>query len=308
MVSRINPLHVAVSQPAQNLDSEGRPIAVAKELGSPQGQFVRDAALELRLLCEYFDRNLLHRAGMAPQESRRVALMTTDLHTPSKAYFQKTSSELRGLVEFPKATALDFAKFLATPAIIKGVSAHSDPSRSVLLKGYDAAALDAFTGGHYWNWRESKNEFAPTYNDPRVRNAVHFALLRTLWRNGKLAGAGSCFYIHGGCEVNTPPGAARHAYHDPAYADHTQIAECFMYYGNGLALLGRSKVFYDIPLGFEDSFTTEKGVFGDVLRGYFDIESQNARLGKSVASRNRTYFWSILGDWTLRLSYAKAQP
>lgn len=308
MVSRINPLHVAVTLPARCLDPEGRPIAVAKEHGNPNQQFVRDEALELRLLCEYFDRNLAHRAGQAPQESHRVALMTTDLQTPSKAYFQKTSKELGGLIEFPKSTALDFARFMTTPAIIKGVSAHSDPSRSVLMKGYDAAALDALCGGHYWNWREKENEFAPTYNDPRVRNAAHFALLRTLWENDKLAGAGSCFYIHGGCEVNSPSGAARHAYHDPAYSDHTQIAECFMYYGNGLALLGRSKVFYDIPSGFENSFTTQKGNFGDVLRGYFDIESQNARLAKSVASRNRAYFWSILGDWTLRLNHSLKRP
>lgn len=86
-------------------------------------------------------------------------------------------------------------------------------------------------------------------------------------------------------------------------SDHTQMAECLMYYGNGLGRIGRAKVYFDIPTGFGEVFTPSKGTFGDVLNEYFRIESENAKLSRSVASRNRAYFWSILGDWTLRMQY-----
>ena len=56
MVSRINPVHIAVTQPVGNLDENGTPQAVPKSGGSPNDQFLRDAQLERRLLIEFFDR------------------------------------------------------------------------------------------------------------------------------------------------------------------------------------------------------------------------------------------------------------
>ncbi|MFO0944201.1 MAG: hypothetical protein U0930_26120 [Pirellulales bacterium] len=304
MVSRINPLHVAVQQAASNLDSEGKPKSVSKDAGSPMNQFHRDPALELRLLKEYLIRNISHRQGQTSNEANRVALLTTDLHTPSKSYFSSTVAQLgRDLLAFPNATAVDCAKFLTTPAIVKGISAHSNPATSVLMKGYKQADLDAITGGSYWHWKESGDSHIPTYNDKSVRDSIHFGLLRTMWENGKLVNTGPTFFVHGGCEAMCPIGADRFPYNSMGYSDHTQIAECLMYYGNGIALIGRAKVYFDIPTGFGEVFTPDCGNFGDVLKEYYRNESSNSSLAKSVASRNRAYFWSILGDWTLRMKY-----
>ncbi len=309
VVSRINPLHVAVQQAPENLDPQGKPTSVPKAKGSPAKDFVRRPEFELRLLKDYFARNLAHRKGETASKSQRVALMTTDLETPSPGYFRKTAKQFAQPTEiFAHATALQFAKFIATPAIVKGVSAHSDPNHSVLLPGYEQAKLDAVTGGSYWHWKEQAGKFVPTYDDNAVRNAACFALLRTMWENGKLADTGPAFYVHGGCEAMCPTGGDKHPYNSPAYSRHTQIAECLMFYANGLALIGRAKVYFDIPTGFGDVFTPEQGCMGDVLREYFRRESQDRSLATSVASRNRTYFWSILGDWTLRMKYNPSAP
>ena len=302
-VSRINPLHVAVSQPAQNLDQQGRPKPVPRSGNSPNSMFQRDPALERRLLLEYLDRNLAHRRGLSPPGARRVAVVTANLQAPSKAYFDGVAKNLLPTVEFAKANVVDFVRFLKTPAIIKGISAHSNASVSLLDEGYQSSDLDAETGGGYWFWKPVADRYCPSYDAAPVRDRVHFSLLRTLWENKKLSDAGSAFYVNGGCEVMSPMGAARFPYSSPSYAAHTQIAESLLFYANGLALIGRAKVFYDMPRDFDQSFNVNQGVFGDILNNYFSAEAHDSRVGQDVAGRNRAYFWSIIGDWTLRLDY-----
>jgi hypothetical protein len=304
IVSRINPCHISVNQPQSNLDPHGKPVAVPKSAGSPNRQFVRSPQLEMRLLVEYLQRNIAHRQGRVPKEAMQVATMWTDLQTPSKHYFAKTAEDLGGIKSFPKANAVDFARFVKTPAILKGVSAHSNATCSVLMGGYKQSDLVEETGGNFWFWKRDGEQYVPTYDDPSVRDRVHFALLRTLWENKKLPSNAGCFYIHGGCEAISPLNAATHPYNSPHYGGHGQIAESLLFYGNGLALIGRSKVYFDIPRGFDNAFGVDHGCFGDILTTYFDVEANDKSLSDSVASRNRTYFWSILGDWTLKLKYA----
>ena len=306
MVSRINPLHVAVVQPEKNLDSDGKPKTTPKSDGSPNRQFSRDAAFERRLLIEYLQRNINHRSANHPPEAMKVASMWTDLQTPSKRYLGNIAKQLGGIDTFPKANAVDFARFMKNPALVKGVSAHSNPICSVLMGGYSQAELLKQTGGNYWFWQAEKDQYVPSYKHSSVRDRVHFALLRTLYENGQLPENTGTFYIHGGCEAISPQNAAKHPYNSPNYGGHGQIAESLMYYGNGLALIGRAKVYFDIPRGFDNAFGIDHGNFGDILKTYFEVEANDKGLANSVASRNRTYFWSILGDWTLRLNYEKA--
>jgi len=76
----------------------------------------------------------------------------------------------------------------------------------------------------------------------------------------------------------------------------TAQGKSLLFYGNGLALIGRSKVFYDIPRGFDESFAVDRGRFGDILVKYFEIEAADEKVGRDVAGRNRCYFWSIIGE------------
>jgi len=303
MVSRINPRHVGVIQPKNSLDQEGKPKALPLSAGSPNRKFKRDAAFERKLVIEYLERNIAHRNGETISDQNQVASLWTDLQTPSKKYFARVSRELNGTKSFGKANAVDFVRFMKTPAIVKGVSAHSNPGCSVLIGGYKKEDLANESGGNYWFWMKSKDQYVPSYNHGSVKNRVHFALLRTLWENKVLDVAGSSFYVHGGCEAVSPYGASKYPFNSTKYGGHNQIAECLLFYGNGLGLIGRSKVYFDIPRGFDSAFGVDRGNFGDILIEYFRVEANDAKLARSVASRNRTYFWNILGDWTLKLNY-----
>ena len=76
-----------------------------------------------------------------------------------------------------------------------------------------------------------------------------------------------------------------------------------MFFGGGLALVGRAKVFYDEPLGFSQVLATG-GTIGGAWAQYFQIESNASTWSKAGGDigRKRSYFWSVLGDCTLRLN------
>jgi len=79
-------------------------------------------------------------------------------------------------------------------------------------------------------------------------------------------------------------------------------AEALLFYADGLALLGRAKVFYDEPRGFAETLGAGRS-FGDAWRRYFELESAAGswhEVGDDIG-RKRAYFWSVIGDWTLTL-------
>ncbi|MFT5690343.1 MAG: hypothetical protein ACI8PQ_003198 [Planctomycetota bacterium] len=67
-----------------------------------------------------------------------------------------------------------------------------------------------------------------------------------------------------------------------------------------------------LPRGFAEALAEALGAgetFGKAWSRYFEIESQAASWGKAGGDigRKRSYFWSVLGDWTLRLSMGQPQ-
>ncbi|MCA8950650.1 MAG: hypothetical protein KDE27_14200, partial [Planctomycetes bacterium] len=110
------------------------------------------------------------------------------------------------------------------------------------------------------------------------------------------------FWVHTGCHGISPPGALSRAYDDPAYG-RRQGAEALLFFANGLALVGRAKVFYDEPRGFAAALGAG-ATFGAAWARYFEIESEAPSWGAvgGDIGRKRSYFWSVLGDWTLKLS------
>jgi hypothetical protein len=59
-------------------------------------------------------------------------------------------------------------------------------------------------------------------------------------------------------------------------------------------------VFYDEPRDFWKTMGAG-GTWGDAWKTYFEVESKDAQLAKDGIGRKRAYFWSLLGDFTLRL-------
>jgi len=76
--------------------------------------------------------------------------------------------------------------------------------------------------------------------------------------------------VHTGCEALSPPGARSVGYAEPR----------------------------DFSAALAEGAT-----FGDAWRRYFEVESRAtswSHVGGDIG-RKRAYFWSVLGDWTLRL-------
>jgi hypothetical protein len=112
-------------------------------------------------------------------------------------------------------------------------------------------------------------------------------------------------WLYTSCEGTKVAGAETLPYNHPDYG-HWQGAECFLFHISGLALIGRSKVFYDEPREMW-SVLGEGGTMGDVWRHYFEVEADDAGLfTDNDIGRKRAYFWNILGDPTVRVAEAES--
>ena len=310
LVSRLNAKCVAYSPRAGIrgasgeglLDENGIPQRVQfKDRDSvPQNAYGFDAALERQLLVEYFARNHRYRLGEYSEQDRPAAV--------SHGLWNGMREVRRGMREWrdagdastvvADANLAQYAEWLRQPAVFRDVRAHSFPWGTQFGR-CDAASLEA-VAGPAWCWRASRNALVPTLSSYARRGNADFYLYRTLWGNGRMPDT-ACLYFHTGCDSISPGFAEQRAYNSSGYG-RLQGAESLLFYANGLALVGRAKTFYDWPRGFHSALSRGE-TFGEAWRGYFTAESR-ARSAREVGGdigRKRAYFWSVLGDWTLRL-------
>jgi hypothetical protein len=224
---------------------------------------------ERRLLFEYFERNHGYRTGALDVPFQPASLS----HGLRSGYrvLQRASDEWSGPPEpgldvKGKPHFIEAYKWLTRPAVLRTIRAHSNRTGSAFEYGW------VTRGG-----------------------------LRRRWLMRPPGEHGASFYIHTGCEAISPAGAEKRPYSDPRYGRDNSAA-ALLFYADGLALVGRAKVFYDEPRGF--CAALRKGeTFGAAWARYFEIESRAESWGKvgGDIGRKRSYFWSVLGDWTLRL-------
>lgn len=292
------------------LDAEGQPRALRFDAAAPSWKddlFAPDARLELELLRAALDRNHAWRTGAADVTWRATSL-AHDLgsgygHAQTAganwAPSDRARADVKGTPRLDEAVA-----WLAYPAALRSIHVHCDPFVNAFDKP-NAARLDERLGGPAWTWTPGKNAAGDATLEPSVRAAtkagrLDWFLLQTLWRNGAL-GAAPAFYHHIGCEVISPAGARTLAFDHVDYG-RRQIGEALLFFANGVALVGRAKVFYDTPRGFMDELS-EGGTFGAAWQRYFDVEAaatRSSQVGGDIG-RKRAYFWSVLGDWSLTL-------
>jgi hypothetical protein len=321
LVSRINARNVAVTPDPNFLDSNnrglldrsGRPRTLETTRNADPRTFLRkDPATERELLIAYFDRNHSFRAGGNPLSSHRTgaANFGSGLINASNLtnYLKKASPSFSNSVAYNDASLLDYVNFLKTPATLKGMSSHSDPWGSIYGDSYNLNTLENLVGGRPWRWKKeqigSLFRYTPSLlgQNGKADAYVH----RTIYENNILSGTGGNLFIHNGCEVNSPGSASSVPYNHNNYGSSSglQNAESILFFLNGVALASRAKVFYDKPEGFtEEIGKSEKKHFGDGWRAYFTKESNDSQLSKDVAGNKRTYTWSIIGDWTVRMKY-----
>jgi len=304
---------IAGADGAGLLDADGQPQAVrfASESEVPDWRdaiWEDDPVLERRLLAEYLERNHAFRTRSAPVAWRSASIacgLGSGFGVMQRAAgdWQESDPALADVHGGP--TLARVAEWLRYPAVLRTVRAHSDPWGCVFGRG-ELAQLASALGGPAWSWTPRGERLEPSLAAACGGGKLDWYLLRTLWANGAVAPE-PAFYHHTGCHGITPAGAQGLPYGDPAYG-RRQGAESLLFLANGLALVGRAKVFYDEPRGFAQALG-EGLTFGAAWARYFELESQGPSwndVGGDIG-RKRAYFWSVLGDWTLKLSHASPQ-
>lgn len=299
-VSRIDARGVALLPEARALDAAGRPVPLAAGAGKAIA-WRHDPAFEQQLLCDYFARNHAFRTRPLAPERRKPAAFGHQLGAgfgamlAADASWQDFREPDHDVHEQADLAAL--VHWLQRPAVLRTLRVHSDPWGGACA-ATDPARLGEVLGVP-WHWRREGNDLVPSWTDHRNGRA-DFAFYRTLWQRQVVAD-NPYLLIHTGCEALSPPGAVDHRYDDPAYGLRGH-AESILFFTPCLAMVGRAKVFYDEPRGFCEALG-EGRTFGEAWQRYFAVEAAAANwdeVGGDIG-RKRAYFWSVVGDWTLRL-------
>jgi hypothetical protein len=170
------------------------------------------------------------------------------------------------------ADLLEALVWLKTPALLRTLRAHSDPWGAVFAAP-DMAQLAAQVDAPWcFAWDAAEARFRPSLEPACAGGKLDWFLLRTLYEQRRTLGQPTAsFYLHTGCEALSPPGASDWPYSHPLYGARNG-AEALMFFADGLALIGRAKVFYDEPRGFAATLAAGQP-FGETWRRYFQLEA-----------------------------------
>jgi len=340
VVGRINPLSIAIrpiapvsDSGAGPLDASGVPQRLVGVHYQPAVIWSRDPDIERRLIVDYIARAHKFRLG----GDRNFPLRVSSIRGPddglgSPHNFNDLLRPAFGSVtpeatEVDDASAVDFVAWLKQPAVLRGIAAHSDRVNSQFENHPAARDLEVAAGANafgegIWRWVYALNGAANTLTPSfeRMPADVNFYVYRTLWENKVLANSAQMFVIHDGCEVMRFANSETLPYNDIHYGQRddkgaVSNGESLMFYANGLGLMARNKVFNDTPVGFIEAVRASGGRFGYGWAGYLNAEASNQNMDERAVDpttpdrrhrtlqRKRSYFWNMIGDPTLRLSY-----
>ncbi|MFQ5503668.1 MAG: hypothetical protein ACE5F1_02595 [Planctomycetota bacterium] len=292
------------------LDSSGRPGSVAldenEKLDPVRDLWRPDPELELRLLLEYFDRNHRYRTTERGAAFRPASIswgLPSGFGVVKRAAGEWRDFSEPGYDVTKQSDLVALIDWFRRPAVLRTLRAHSD-ARGTAWARTGEQELHAALGGPPLSWSVKDGRLVPSLAAAGRRGRADFFLYRTLWENRTLPDHPNLM-IHTGCHALSPPGAEKLRYEQPGYGAR-QNAESLLFLTPALAIVARSKVFYDEPRGFCAALREGKS-FGAAWMRYFEIESR-ARTWKEAGGdigRKRSYFWSVIGDWTLRLRYGR---
>jgi hypothetical protein len=346
LVSRLDPKRVAIN-PVAPLDLDGKSPLDAS--GKPQTlrysypatlSWQRDRNLERRLIADYIARSHSFRLGSdsgKPFRTSSVRALDSGLISPGdfNARLRKASDSFASSTGKDNATLRDYIEWLTSAshtAVLRGIAAHSNGIISQfgatphhLELELVTGGLDFATGSHVWRWvrKQQGAEWVLSPSFEGITENTDFHIYRTMWEFDAMHNAGQTFYVHEGCEVMRPWNAETVPYNDPTYGQMNfdggvANGESLMFYGKGLGLMARNKVFNDAPAGFFETIKST-GRFGYGWRAYFIYDSGDAALNERTADptvvqsgsdhrwrtlqRKRSYFWNIIGNPTLKIRY-----
>ena len=283
--------------------SDGRPVEAEFEEGKVPDmarQWVRDPYLERELLYAYFERNHRYRTEGVGSAARAACYSTEwgsavpQMMSAVPGWDKKQHDDLAGT----QLTVNDWVKWMKRPAVFRAIKAHSSPWGSDYGKSADSQELLREVGGVSWAWEQQGNRLVPA---TFAGGTGGFALYYTMYRNRVLPDTPNMF-LHTGCEGIAPAWHNVLPYGNEDFGKF-QAAQALVMYCNGLVLIGRAKVFNDEPAELA-KVLGEGGTWGDVWMHYFSVDGANGEENRDNTTRIRrkkSYFWALLGDWTLRL-------
>lgn len=321
-VSRINAFHIA-RNPDPNLKGtdgkgflspDGGPISVKglqhrEKATSDEGKnlFTKvDLDFERKLYIDYFRKNHAHRIGSFSLLPFRAAVISGSEDFDPNSYLPsltEASENLQTPLTFPHADLVDYVRFLKMPAVLKFIIAHSSAKNSDFKENRNEMALLQAVGGNPLRWvtNYSKSELEPSFVGYWKKADIF--LYRAIWRLNGYSEAGASIMIHSGCNVNSVSETQTVPYTSEQYGVWSN-AEGILFFTNAIVLFSRAKTFNDFPKGFLEGFKkSPQATLGTCWFSYYDYESKNLRVSKKNIARKKAYFWSLLGDWTLRLRY-----
>lgn len=313
-ISRINAFRVAVNpNPALRgtdgrafLDAAGNPQAVTSPtplFNSEEELFnFQDIDLERRLLIGYFDRNHRFRNGAFSHLPFRGAVISGSTDFAPDWYeglVNAAATDFQPCVKTAHANLQEYVQFYKTPAVLKYIIAHSNARISEFKPGTDPAVLATEAGGLPPRWIYRSGQHIPSFEG--YDGFADLYLHRTLWHYNTLKDAGASIIIHGGCNVNSIPETQAAPYTSSSYGRWNN-AEGILFYTNCAAIFSRAKGFNDSPNGFTEGFRlSDRANLGSCWKSYFNAQANDGGLSTYNIQRKRAYFWSLNGDWTLRL-------
>jgi len=311
-VSRISARKVALSPPADLVDSSGRPVAdvLDDDTEANLSSWQLDTPLEITLINDYLDRNHNHRTNRNLAR-RSLALIVG----PDDLGFLDNSLADSGMADGPRVgkpgDILAYVDFLGGSDLLKGITAHSSglsstfPSPTVADGALEQKITRPENRSSLFEWSvtqtpEERWLYTPSFSGSQeTKNKATFKLYRTLYTNQILPKEMGFFYLHNGCNLMTPPDGIFLPYSDEQYG-RGQNADAILFLANGLTVTGRSKTHSDSPWEFGRMLGDGKTVGHALQRYNFHTKSK-----RDVAEgrRKMPYSWSTVGDWTLKLSH-----
>lgn len=313
-VSRLDARHASVVPDPTVTDKHGRHLldecgnpqvlefATPEETPHPHAIWVPSEAAERNMLADWFGRRHRFSLGEMADERRPASIGTgwgSAMPSMKAAFPEWAEFSDEGYEVVREDTNLaEVVDWLKRPAVVRSVKAHGDPWGCEWAPAPDTSALDRAAGPAIWNWARESCTLRPTL--AATAHKLDFAVTRSLYESGSLPD-GPAVWLYTACMGMSPSHGAELPYNDPRYG-WWQGAECLLMHCRGLAIIGRSKVFYDEPTGMWDVLGSG-GTPGDVWRHYFDTEADDPVLfADNGIGRKRAYFWCVVGDCTARVA------
>jgi hypothetical protein len=285
------------------LDADGRPQALefasAAAAPHPLQIWVPDEAGERRMLADWLDHRHRWRLGQYDDQARpaSIGIGWGSAVADCRRAFERWRHFAEPGYDILRANVnlLEVVAWLGRPATLRALKTHGDAWGNV-WGAAPPAMLDTACGPQIFNWRRVGARLIPTLAG--TNNKLDFAVTRSLYESGK-APDPPALWLDTCCEATLPEGAWDQPYTAPRYG-FWQSGECLLFHLHCLALIGRSKVFYDEPREMW-AVLAHGGTMGDVWRHYFEVEAADPRLRPDNGiGCKRAYFWNVLGDATIR--------